>query len=448
MNVHAYFVNDISVTADAVGKRDCWVRLVGNASAARTPLHLIACIDTSGSMEEEMRLENVRQTLRTVADFMGAEDKLSLVSFSEDSQILVRQAAMADAAAKAHIKHRVNGLQSGGGTNLSAGLINVLECLERDVAATRKQVLLLLTDGLINRGLTTTEQIQQLIRQALVAAPGLTVTTIGYGASHNVEMLRQAANAGGGTYSVVTSLEDVASTFGETFGTMVTTVAQAIKVPLSEGVEYVGAYTVRDGAVVVGDIGSGAEINLLLRVPVAAAAAVPLLTVNYYDCVDMNATGKTVSIAESGEAYIEDVRLYVLRQDVSAALLRYSRFVNLTENERTVTLAEIDGLIERCGTGSEGHLVEALKADLVACRQRIEERVGLTQLEQAQTVQNAAFFGLARGLRSHWSGGPALEATFSSPQARHVSRGVTQAVILPGFSVASSQDPADILDIV
>ena len=443
MNVHAYFVNNAASVAEAASKRDCWVRLVGAASAARTPLHLIACIDTSGSMEEEMRLENVRQTLRTVADFMGAEDKLSLVSFSEDSQILVKQAVMADAAAKAHIKHRVNGLQSGGGTNLSAGLINVLECLERDTA--RKQVLLLLTDGLINRGLTTTEQIQQLIRQALVAAPGLTVTTIGYGASHNVEMLRQAATAGGGTYSVVTSLEDVASTFGETFGTMVTTVAQAIKVPLAEGVEYVGAYTVRDGAVVVGDIGSGAEINLLLRVPAAAAA--PDLTVSYYDCVDMNATGKIVSIAESGDTYAEDVRLYVLRQDVSAALLRYSRFVNLTENERTVTLAEIDGLIERC-SGSEGHLVQALKADLVACRQRIEERVGLTQLEQAQTVQNAAFFGLARGLRSHWSGGPALEATFSSPQARHVSRGVTQAVILPGFSVASSQDPADVLDIV
>ncbi len=440
MNVHAYFVNN-TVTA---AKRDCWVRLVGAESVARTPLHLIACIDTSGSMGEEMRLENVRQTLRTVVDFMGSGDKLSLVSFSEDSQILVKQAVMADAAAKAHIKHRVYGLQPEGGTNLSAGLINVLECLERgESAAGRKQVLLLLTDGLINRGLTGTEQIQQLIRQALISAPGLTVTTIGYGASHNVEMLRQAATAGGGTYSVVTSLEDVASTFGETFGTMVTTVAQAIKVPLAEGVEYVGAYTVRDGAVVVGDIGGGAEINILLRVPVAAAASV--LTVNYYDCIEMNATSRAVTIAEGGESYTEDVRLYVLRQDVSAALLRYSRFVNLTENERTVTLAEIDGLIERCSS-SEGHLVEALKADLVACRQRIEERVGLTQLEQAQTVQNAAFFAQARGLRSHWSGGPALEATFSSPYARHVSRGVTQAVILPGFSVASSQDPMEHVD--
>ncbi len=108
-------------------------------------------------------------------------------------------------------------------------------------------------------------------------------------------------------------------------------------------------------------------------------------------------------------------------------------------------MAEIDGLIERCSS-SEGHLVEALKADLVACRQRIEERVGLTQLEQAQTVQNAAFFAQARGLRSHWSGGPALEATFSSPYARHVSRGVTQAVILPGFSGASSQDPMEHVD--
>ncbi len=89
-----------------------------------------------------------------------------------------------------------------------------------------------------------------------------------------------------------------------------------------------------------------------------------------------------------------------------------------------------------------------LRADVEGCRARLQ-RGGFTQLEAAQAVQNATFFGLGRGVYSPWSAasqaegvdggafpaiapggtpGPALFHTFSSPAARNVSGGVVRAI--------------------
>lgn len=442
MDFHAYLINDGD-------KRNCWVRMRGRASVNRIPLHLIACIDTSGSMGEEMRLENVKHTLRTVVDFMTPADKLSLISFSTGSEVLTRQMPVTDAAKKEQIKHQVGGLVATGGTNLSAGLINVLSCIDTTAGPATKQVLLLLTDGHTNRGLVEAGQIEQLIRQALVAAPALTVVTMGYGSSHNVEMMRTAATAGNGTYSAVASLEDVATTFGETFGNMVTTVAQNIMVRIPEGATYVGSLPVHNGCVVVGDIGTDAEVSFLMRLG-------PLgddddedaiyMAMTYYDCVDMMAMANVAISMQDGAEYVDDLRLYVLRQDVSAFLLKHAGMRRLPAEERATALAEADGLVARC-IGDHG-LVGVLRSDLVACRARIVGEVVFSELERAQATQNATFFGLGRGVYSQWSaaeamsdgfgeahvsalppgGSPALFHTFSSPTARQVSGGVVRAV--------------------
>jgi secreted protein with Ig-like and vWFA domain len=110
MNTHAY-------TIDA---NTCWVRLVGKAANGRVPLHLIACIDTSGSMAEELRLENVKHTLRTAVDFMGGTDKLSLVSFSSDSDVVLKQIGLNDQGSKAHANQYID--ESGGEIGATCGV--------------------------------------------------------------------------------------------------------------------------------------------------------------------------------------------------------------------------------------------------------------------------------------------------------------------------------------
>ncbi len=442
MDFHAYLINDGD-------KRNCWVKLMGRQSANRIPLHLIACIDTSGSMGEDMRLENVKHTLRTIVDFMTPADNISLISFSHSSQVLMRQMQITDNSKKEQVKRQVDQLVAGGGTNLSAGLINVLGCLDTESGPAIKQVLLLLTDGFANQGLVEGSQIEQLVRQTVIAAPALTVATIGYGAEHNVEMMRTAATAGNGTYSAVSTLEDVAATVGETFGTMVTTVAQNVKIIVPDGARYIGSLPVQDCEVIVGDIGAGAEVNLLLRLgPIEEGDEEDdiCLPLTYYDCVEMRQASMHALTMLDGSEHVEAMRLYVLRQDVSSFLLKHAGGRHLNNEERTAALAEADGLLARC-EGEDG-LVAVLRADVEGCRARLQ-RGGFTQLEAAQAAQNATFFGLGRGVYSQWSAasqaegvdggafpaiapggtpGPALFHTFSSPAARNVSGGVVRAI--------------------
>ncbi len=418
-------------------------------------------------MGEEMRLENVKHTLRTIVDFMTPADKLSLISFANTSEVLMRQMPISDAAKKEQIKHQVCSLIATGGTNLSAGLINVLGCLDTAAGPATKQVLLLLTDGHTNRGLVESSQIEQLVRQAVVAVPTLTVATIGYGASHNVEMMRVAATAGNGTYSAVASLEDVAATFGETFGTMVTTVAQNVTVGIPVGATYIGSLPVSDGRVILGDIGADAEVNLLMRLGSLENKGEEVnmcIMLNYYDCVDMRVMTSVATTMLDGAEYTDEMRLYLLRQDVSAFLLKHASTRRLSVDERAVALAEADVLIARC-SGDDG-LVVVLRSDLVACRARIDGEVVFSELERAQAAQNATFFGLGRGVYSQWSAaeaidpeemsdvhgvvpppGPALFHTFSSPMARHVSGGVSRAITGAGGHVfggsPSQSDPID-----
>ncbi len=418
-------------------KTSVWVRLVAPSSAARTPIHLICVIDVSGSMAEESRLDNVKHTLKCILDFMTPADKLSLVSFSSGSSVLLKQQSMTDFAAKHHAQMKIDSMVPMGNTNLSAGILDGTQCVEPDATAA-KQVMLLLTDGEANAGIVTVPHLTQLVQQTVAANPLLTVTSIGYGASHNSELLVGLQQVGNGFYSAVNNLEDVATTFGEVFGTMATTVAQAVKLRLPVGSTVVGSYTMDGSSVVIGDVSAGAETALLVKVPEGSN----LMSLSYFDCVAMKFEAQAVEVGDVDPGLADAVRLYVLRQDVAAFL-----------KSDYQTADGVNALIARClsNDGLEG----MLKRDLEAVRDRLAMNRSISAAETVQAAQNATFYGRARGVHSQWTGlvaPPEPLNIFTSPLAAQVSTGVSRNItgattiraVSPWVS-GSGEDPADIL---
>jgi hypothetical protein len=396
--------------------QEIWVRLVGETTEARTPIHLIAVIDVSGSMDEERRLENVKHTLRTVLDFMTPADMISLVTFSVGATTVLKQ-QHATAEGVAHARAKINALHTEGNTNLSAGILGGFQCLDGAPSGV-KQVMLLLTDGEANAGLVEPSQLTTIVKQGVQANPMLTVTAIGYGASHNSSLLVGVQQVGNGFYSVVNNLEDVASTFGEVFGSMTTTVAQNIKVRGPEGSLVVGGYAMDSTSVVIGDIGAGAHIELIMKVP----AGHDLLSVSFYDCLAMAYGALRVEIGGACEENAEPVRLYRLRQDVSAYL----------KDIATQTKVRAEELVARC-LSDEG-LEGMLKHDLQAVILRLSLGRGVTAMESAEMAQNATYYRMARGVhtQTQYAPGdlvpPPLINIFSSPLAAHVSGCVSRNI--------------------
>ena len=235
-----------------------FLQLKAASTAERTPIHIIATIDTSGSMQFDNKLDNVKKSLKAVLEFMSSRDMLSIITFSKTSHI-ISQRTMTTTENKYILSQAIANIDIDCSTNLSSGLISAFEC--QGGTDQHKTSILLLTDGEANEGITSPDAITDLIQTQ--CSSNVNIYTFGYGLEHNSALLSLIADEKDGAYNVVNSLENVASAIGGAFGSIASCVAQNIAV---EGAEfYSGFPKTINGGVRVGDMASGGETGILVK---------------------------------------------------------------------------------------------------------------------------------------------------------------------------------------
>lgn len=153
----------------------------------------VLIIDRSGSMQgNKMAQALVGSTWW--ADNARTNDRLGVVSFATTARTDIGLTTITGPADRANVRNAVNSILAGGqtaiGDGLRQGLNEILGAGQR--AAT--QVMVLLTDGLHNRGEDPNAVLPDL------AANGVRVYTIGVGPSIDSSLLQAIATATGGTY--------------------------------------------------------------------------------------------------------------------------------------------------------------------------------------------------------------------------------------------------------
>ena len=215
--------------AFTLSKNTKWacIQVKAPESEARYPIHLCCIIDISGSMEDENKLKNVKNSIYYLLDFLGPQDKISIITFSDHAKTVIYQALGSE---KENIRTQLLFIQPLTSTNLSSGIIQAQDTLLQDMSY--KQGILLLTDGEANTGITKTSDIVNLIRGLRNNFSGTTVSCIGYGICHNTELLQNISTEGCGSYYIVNNLENVATVFGDVLGALASAVAQQVRVIL------------------------------------------------------------------------------------------------------------------------------------------------------------------------------------------------------------------------
>jgi Mg-chelatase subunit ChlD len=253
----------------------------------RLPTHSILLVDASESMLDGNKLENVKHSASMVLNFLGATDKMSIVTFGEDATRVIAAASCAPEA-KPVLEKSIRDLTTNGCTNMSAGLLAVRRILEEQSQcdgpdATIKTGLLLLTDGHANRGDASAAGLQRILASLREAWPGLTTNVVGYGLDHNVDLLKSMAEQSQGSYSVVESREGAATVIGDMLGTLFSCVAQQMVVRVPGGLRPEGTQFTMDvnGEIKVGDVIEGGEALILLT-PDAAGGGGGAITVDGY----------------------------------------------------------------------------------------------------------------------------------------------------------------------
>ncbi|GAB4525102.1 MAG: hypothetical protein OHK0046_40520 [Anaerolineae bacterium] len=195
----------------------------------RRPLNLSLVIDRSGSMAGD-KLDFTRQAAQFLVQNLSANDTLSIVLYNDhvETLLLPEKVKRKDA-----INQRIGAVTAGGTTNLSSGWLEGCNLVSKNMDEGQVNRVILMSDGLANRGVTSTEQLVIMARQKF--EENITTTTMGLGTDFNEDLLMSMANAGGGAYYFIESPEITPHIFQEELNGLLNVVGQNLSITITPG---------------------------------------------------------------------------------------------------------------------------------------------------------------------------------------------------------------------
>lgn len=469
--VHRYKFATMDFQAYTLTHRPEWACLHAKAPEAqgRTPVHLCCLIDNSASMRQEDKLDNVKNSLHYLLDFLGPEDKVSLITFSSQAFLVMRQLAVT-AEEKENIRARISVLREDNNTNLSAAIILARDTLlAEDVRGAVKQGILLLTDGHANMGVTRGEFLMEIVRNTMNQFPGTSISCIGYGTDHNVDLIQQISAVGGGAYYVVNNLDDVATVFGDVLGGLASCTLQQIRVLLPVNCELRTRYAVRSDRegteVTIGDLPAGMSAVFLARIPAGTAVSAKAFCLTNLSTVEIAAR---VVRADDEERRVNGEAHY-LRFEVLALLDRARELLPprpeidgvSVETEVNEVVGRIRAQILNITEYRQTHphsLWDVLLDELQSAKRYLERRRQVAADTPRILSQHAAFLGCMRGISASSAdplespAHPVLQSAFSNQLQRGISSQLhdvvrwssSQAMMADDASASAAANPGGV----
>jgi len=195
-------------------------------TAQRTPLEIVAVVDRSGSMGGQ-KMNIMKETLEfLVTKGLQQGDAFGIVAFDDKVETRLPLTVM-DGSGRKAAADVVQALNTGGTTNLSGGLLQGIDLVQRGAAsaASRTRAVLVFTDGIANCGIRDGPGMLAAAQGAMGGAP-ITLFTFGFGQDHQEDTLRSLADNTNGLYYFIQKAEDIPQAFVDCLGGLVSVVAQ------------------------------------------------------------------------------------------------------------------------------------------------------------------------------------------------------------------------------
>jgi hypothetical protein len=384
-----------------------------SATDTRVPTHFVILLDLSESMNENNKLGNVKQCMSLLLDFLTPADSFSLLTFADESEIVIKEMS-ATPINIAAVRDSILSLHTDGCTNLSAGLLEMSRFITESGLKTQKTGVLLLTDGLANRGETTTPSLQHIVQLIREKHPSMSLTSLAYGNNHNVEIMKLIATEFQTSYNIVETIEDTAAAIGDSLGGFLSTVYQNVTIHLPPDAKVFGSYKQHGTVVRVGDLLSNSKTSILLQIPRASS-----VTVKGCELPSLDSICHSVTAVDAAPGRHIDFELLGLRYECSRLLQIES--ADLLANHDNIE-AFVTAITD---TVFDGHPVaEMLRNEIPIIRSMASRNVNASQLSQ-----HAAFVGLGRGItRNITVGDPRNESAVTSPYQNNFQRHLTTSL--------------------
>ncbi|MEO1063889.1 MAG: von Willebrand factor type A domain-containing protein [Actinomycetota bacterium] len=250
----------LGVQAEEVDERD------------RPDASLTFVIDTSGSMDQDNRIDLVRTSLIRLVEELRDDDEIAIVTYGSDARVVLEPTRVRDAD---EIIEVIEDLRPNGSTNLEAGLAFGYELADEMFDRDRINRVVLTSDGVANAGLTDPDGLVRMIRDD--ADRGVQLISVGVGMGNfNDVVLETLANDGDGFYRYVNTQDEAEDLFSENLVSSLLTVAIDGKIQVEFDDRVVRSYRLlgfenravldddfRDDSVDAGELGAGHQVTAL-----------------------------------------------------------------------------------------------------------------------------------------------------------------------------------------
>lgn len=245
----------------------------GPNDALRRPLNLSLVIDRSGSMAGD-KIDYTKQAAQFLVQHLGANDVFSIVLYNDKIETLLAPERVSN---KDTIIQLLERMRVRGTTNLSGGWLEACQHVAAHLSPQALNRVILMSDGLANRGVTDTATLVNMAKQKREA--GVTTTTMGLGKDFNEDLMMEMAHSGGGAFYFIESPEVAPEIFKEELTGLLSVVGQNLTISIEpnehvSNLRQLNAYSVRmDGkktSFILGDIFAHEVKTLVLELSIPA----------------------------------------------------------------------------------------------------------------------------------------------------------------------------------
>lgn len=171
---------------------------------------VIFVLDTSGSMNEDAKIEKAKAALRHGVNTLNAKDRFNIVSFAGEDHLLNESLLQGNDDGKRQAREFIDRMKATGGTNINDALLSAFKQVNpsgKSEPGERTQMIVLITDGQPTVGETQPKRILDNIRQANKTQ--IRLFTFGVGYDVNALLLDSLANENRGAVGYIEPNEDL-----------------------------------------------------------------------------------------------------------------------------------------------------------------------------------------------------------------------------------------------
>jgi Ca-activated chloride channel family protein len=364
------------------------------ASYERLPMNLVVVVDHSGSMASDGRLTKVKVGLHALIDGLRDEDRLAIVQFDDQVDVL---ATFGQALDRPALHALVEGMQPDGATNIFDGLRQGFLLLGDAPPSERQNRVILLSDGLATAGDTSQTSIMQMARGFVQRGIGL--TTIGVGDEFDVNLMRGLAEQGTGNFYFLEDASAATEVFTQELDYFMQPIAldvqlEAAAAPGYRFGEVVGSRlwyaeptrgTMQIPAVFVasrtsqsgepGRRGGGSMIFIQLMTSDAAAGRVASVTLSYRTPGSTERIAQTITLDFASDPRVTPEQPYLSAPEVAERYAMYNMFLGIraaTRSSLPCAYAALGATHAAATAWNRSHEDPDLAADIVLVKQYLD----------------------------------------------------------------------------